>query len=146
MLEVQRDASDTGARLYRNFGMQSGKADQGRGHFIMDISTSDAFTTAQELQRLGRSLLNLELQVLRLDWRLNRNKSCAKEAVRRSERIWEELKSVDCQDDINLGELRKAICSRIAPLQSVCDKLALCKKPADRAGVECGRRGWLICS
>ena len=80
VLEVQRDASDPGARLYKNFGMQQGN--QGRGHFIMDISTSDAFTTAQELQRLGRSLLNLELQVLRLDWRLNRNKSCAKRAVR----------------------------------------------------------------
>ena len=54
----------------------------------MDISTSDAFTTAQELQSAGRSLLNLDLQVLRLNWRLNRNKSCAKRAVSVG-RIWE---------------------------------------------------------
>ena len=77
-LEVERDASNEGSMLYKNFGM--GQGNQGGGHLVMDVGLSErAMQLALDLQAAGRQLLAVEKGVIQIDWRCMRAKKAAKE-------------------------------------------------------------------
>ena len=139
LLEVARDASDDGARLYKSFGMQQGG--QGRGHFIMPVSPANAEDVVRRVVHHGKRVLSAEVKVLKLDWREYRDRRAAAGEQRRLAKLQKCLGDVDCSSVSGLLEVQEVLLKRVPAMQAACRNLCAQRQPATKAESECARRG-----